>query len=89
MVNFLVYRLENGKWNKMTERKWLLRYGHSCELLDHKTMVVIGAQGYYKNVDILDLESLSWTQVKSNQIRVKRIQELSVSGSRTSCEDEQ
>ena len=71
MVNFLVYRLENGKWNKMTERKWYWRYGHSCEILNNDTMVVIGGEKYYKSVDILDLGSLSWSQVKvqSNQTK--------------------
>ena len=63
--NFLVYRLEKGKWNKMTERKWSSRWGHSCELLDDGTMVVIGGNNYIKSVDILDLGSLSWSEVNS------------------------
>ena len=62
---FFVYRLEKGKWNKMTERKWRLRTRHFCELLDDRTMVVIGGSNYYKSVDILDLGRLSWSKVNS------------------------
>ena len=68
--SFLVFRLENGQWNKITERMWMWRHGHSCELLDEDTMVVMGGDGpgpdenFYWNIDILDLGSLSWSKVK-------------------------
>ena len=67
--SFLVYRLEKGQWNKLTERKGM-RYGHSCELLDEDTMVVMGGDGAgpnensFWNFDILNLGSLSWSKVK-------------------------
>jgi len=66
--SFLVYRLEKGQWNKITERNWKWRHGHSCELLDEDTMVVMGGDGpgpdenYFWNIDILDLGSLSWSK---------------------------
>jgi len=72
---FFVYRLEKGKWNKMTERKWRLRTRHSCELLDDRTMVVIGGSNYYKSVDILDLGRLSWS--KGPELPVEMYYDLS------------
>merc|ERR1719493_201705 len=63
--HFVVYRLEEGQWKKMTEKKWKWRGrdGHSCELLDEKTMVVMGGGVQTaRNVDILDLGSLSWSK---------------------------
>ena len=62
---FLVYRLERGQWKKISEKKQSKRrYGHSCELLEENRLVLIGGDYSAKGVGILDLGSLSWSEVK-------------------------
>jgi len=66
--NFLVYNLVGGEWKKLSERKWNRRHGHSCQLLSNERLAVLGGSGgkegeyLYKNFDILDLSSLTWSE---------------------------
>ena len=60
---FLVYRLENGDWKKLTDKNWFYRIAHSCQLLTNDRLVIIGGGQYAQNVDVLHLRSLTWSEV--------------------------
>jgi len=61
-LNFLVYRLENGEWKKLTENtQFHLRVGHSCQFLNNNRLVILGGKHYMHQVDILDLRTLTWS----------------------------
>ena len=78
-----MYRLEGEKWKKLGEKNWISRFGHSCQLLDGERLVVIGGDFFEKSVDILDLNSNSWSKVNINFISIKRINRIT--GSQSSC----
>ena len=67
--NFLVFRLEGGEWKMLKEekqrmQKWVHRIGHSCQMLPDDRLAVLGGYGDLTwSFDILDLNTLSWTEV--------------------------
>jgi len=64
--NFIVLRLEGGKWKKLKEEKWWQRYGHSCQMLPNNRLAVLGGYGdislNQKRFDIFDLNTLKWSE---------------------------
>ena len=71
--NFIVLRLEGGKWKKLKEEKWWQRYGHSCQMLPNNRLAVLGGYGdislNQKRFDIFDLNTLKWSEVLNYMVR--------------------
>ena len=68
-LSFLVYRLENGEWNKLVEEsRFGYRYGHSCQVLSNERLVILGGVNFEHKVDVLDLKSLTWSTVSCSCI---------------------
>ena len=60
---FLVFRLENGEWKKLTDKNRFYRIAHSCQLLTNDRLVILGGRQYAHKVDVLHLKNLTWSEV--------------------------
>ena len=79
--NFLVYRLENGEWNKLIEEKRFgFRYGHSCQLLSNERLVILGGKNFEQQVDVLDLKSLTWSKVSCSCFFLMKLNRICLKG---------
>ena len=86
-LSFLVYRLENGEWNKLVEEnRFGYRYGHSCQVLTIERLVILGGVNFEHKVDVLDLKSLTWSTVSCSCIFWMKLQRICLQGPRIPIE---